>query len=284
MDSSSSNNIRFASIVLIVTLALFFNSQLFFQHIELTAPSSHHFMYLFATLSAVAVILSRTFGRLPVYLVAPLSGFAYLLATPYFSAAYTFENLFSAINLFEAVMVCCVVGVTHWYTRQLPDAIQDNRRTADDSETPPLLDAELNEIKYEITRARRYNRSITLVMLQPVARILGENEKRQLTAVLRSCFRRTERLYDVGKEGRFVIFCPETTATSAEMLVNRIRIYAHKLQEMHLIFGLATFPDQEVTFEGLLSRARENLRARFGGRVLRGKSVTLNKNKAVGNG
>ena len=35
----------------------------------------------------------------------------------------------------------------------------------------------------------------------------------------------------------------------------------HREQDIHFIYGVATFPDQELTFEGLVSRATENLEA-----------------------
>lgn len=248
---------RLSTLVLIATLAFFYNAEVFLPNTPGSTP--YHVLYLFGTLAVGTVVIFTVFSNFASYLVFPFWGLAYMLVAPHFAGGYTLDIMFSGMNLMHAAMVAGVATLTHWYTKKLDGYLQNDYRTVDYAAAPPLLEDELEEIKYEITRARRYNRAISTIMIQPISKSYGANEKKLLAKTLIRSFRRTERLYDMGKEGRFLIFCPETANSSAEMLVNRIRILAHKEQEVHFNYGIATFPDQELTFEGLVSRAKENL-------------------------
>lgn len=259
MDGNSPGCMRLSTLVLILALALFYNAGTF-----LPGPlggMNHHLMYLFGTVGVGSVLLFPVFANFPLYLAFPFWGVAYLLAAPHFTGGYTVEVMLSGVNLMNAIIVAGVSSLTHWYVKRLDGYLRKEGRLADIASAPPLLDDEADDIKYEITRARRYSRPISVIMLQPVFKPFSPVDKVSLARTLSRIFRRTERLYDLGKNGRFLIFCSETSHSSAEMLVNRIRIMVHREQDIHFVYGIATFPDQELTFEGLVMRAKENLEA-----------------------
>lgn len=257
MNGDSSSCMRLSTLVLVATLALFYNAEIFLP--DTLGSTTYHVMYLFGTLAAGSALIIPALSSFPLYLASAFWGLAYMLAVPHFTSGYSLHIMLSGTNLIHVVMVAGITTLTHWYARKLDAYSHNERRPIDYASPPPLLDDELENIKYEITRARRYNRPISVIMLQPIAKSYGTMDKGTLSKTLSRIFRRTERLYDMGKHGRFLIFSPETTNSSAEMLVNRIRIMVHREQDMHFNYGIATFPDQELTFDGLVSRAEENL-------------------------
>jgi hypothetical protein len=257
MDGMSNWHMRLSTIVLIAALAVFYNAGFFLP--VLPGNSNNHVMYLFGTLAIGAILILPFFSKFPSYLAFPFWGLAYLLFLPNLADGDALQHMFTAITLMHAAMVAGITSLTHWYARKLDGYMRRDRVPVESSSAPPLLEDEMESIKYEITRARRYNRPISVIIIQPIAKAFGAVEKAVLSKTLSRIFRRTERLYAMRKQGRYLIFCPETTNSSAEMLVNRIRIMVHREQDVHFNYGLATFPDQELTFEGLLSRAEENL-------------------------
>jgi hypothetical protein len=248
---------RISTLVLIVALAFFYNSKIFLP--DTLSRAAYYVMYLFGTLAAGSVLIFPVLSTFPSYLAFPFWGLAYMLAVPQFTGGYTLHSMFSGINLIHVVMVAGIATLTHWYARKLDGYLRNEHQSIYYASAPPMLEDELGDIKYEITRARRYNRPISVIMIQPIRKSYITMDKGSLSQTLTRTFRRTERLYDMGKDGRFLIFCPETTNSSAEMLINRIRIMVYREQDMHFNYGIATFPDQELTFEGLVSRAKENL-------------------------
>jgi hypothetical protein len=233
-------------------------------------------MYLFGTIAAASAVIFTIFSNFPIYIAFPFWGLTYVLTIPHFAGGYTLHIMLSATTLIHAAMVAGLATLANWYVRNLGSYLQQEHQSVDYTIAPPLLEDELKHIKYEITRARRYNHPMSVIMIQSFSKSYGSMEKGLLSHTLSKTFRRTERLYNMGKQGRFLIFCPETTNSSAEMLVNRIRIIAHREQEIHFNYGIATFPDQELTFEGLVLRAKENLE-----RVTSRNTATI---KSINNG
>jgi GGDEF domain-containing protein len=58
---------------------------------------------------------------------------------------------------------------------------------------------------------------------------------------------------------RYVILCPETVSEHASMLAERISRAIAERTGLRMLWGVATFPDDALTFEDLLQKARERL-------------------------
>ena len=259
MDGTTNNYMRLSTLALITALAFFYNVDFFLP--DIPGRTNYPVMYLFGTIAAASAVIFTIFSNFPIYIAFPFWSLTYVLTIPHFAGGYTLHIMLSATTLIHAAMVAGLATLANWYVRKLGSYLQQEHQSVNYTIAPPLLEDELKHIKYEITRARRYNHPMSVIMIQSLSKFYGSMEKGLLSNTLSKTFRRTERLYDMGKQGRFLIFCPETTNSSAEMLVNRIRIMAHREQEIHFNYGIATFPDQELTFEGLVLRAKENLEA-----------------------
>lgn len=134
------------------------------------------------------------------------------------------------------------------------------------------IDLESKRIKIELAKSRRYHRPLSLVMIEPEAeeKITREMLKSvQHDLMIRFTSARIGQIIDdrirqtdlalKDHKGRFVIVCPETDLASAILLGRRIAQAVEKRTDLHILWGVAAFPDEALTFDDLLLRARERL-------------------------
>lgn len=135
------------------------------------------------------------------------------------------------------------------------------------------INAEAQRIKIEFTRSRRYHRPLSLIVIE----METENEKmtremlRSIQHDLLSRFasarasqiideriRQTDLLLK-DHTGRFIILCPETDIESVSLLASRIVQAVRERTSTQMVWGAAAFPDEALTFDDLLQKARERL-------------------------
>jgi len=135
------------------------------------------------------------------------------------------------------------------------------------------IDAENQRIKIELTRSRRYHRPLSLVVIES----LGDDEKiaiemlkgvqhdlmnrftsARVGQIIDDRIRQTDLVLR-DHRGRFVILCPETDLASAELLAKRIIHAIRERTDLDVLFGVSAFPDEALTFDDLLQKARERL-------------------------
>ena len=71
--------------------------------------------------------------------------------------------------------------------------------------------------------------------------------------------RRTDLILEQRDQGRFLIMCPDTTSGDLKLLVEYIQAVAAEQLGTSLACGVATFPDEAITFEELVNRAESHL-------------------------
>jgi two-component system cell cycle response regulator len=166
----------------------------------------------------------------------------------------------------------------------------DNRRLEALATTDPLTRvlnrrALLDRLTAEVDRARRFNSSLTLLLLDvdhfkqindTAGHLAGDAALRQLGALLEEAVRKVDVVARYGGE-EFVVILPETSSDGgiifAERLRERIEARSWDVgidRPVHLTvsIGVATFPSPRVaTTEDFFARADEALyRAKAGGR------------------
>jgi GGDEF domain-containing protein len=60
-------------------------------------------------------------------------------------------------------------------------------------------------------------------------------------------------------KGRFIVLCPETDLSSASLLGKRISQAVKERTDLRVLWGAAAFPEEALTFDDLLEKARERL-------------------------
>jgi GGDEF domain-containing protein len=142
-----------------------------------------------------------------------------------------------------------------------------------DDERAESFDVGQEDIFREIRRARRYERPLALMTLSasgvdaPAGGSLAPEVLREITRryaaaqVGRLLVHETDAAAVVTQRGdQFVVLLPETELEAARHAAQRLTAEAAARWGLDLHCGIATFPDQEVTFEGLLERAEAELR------------------------
>ena len=130
------------------------------------------------------------------------------------------------------------------------------------------------EIYREIRRARLHGRPLALMVVAPtnadsvavrdrIAEEIARNMARdyltaRLAGLLSSGMTGCEIITQ--RDGRFIVLLPETTRDAAAATVARLGNAAKEELGVELEFGYSLFPDEEVSFVGLLEHAEENVR------------------------
>jgi two-component system cell cycle response regulator len=166
----------------------------------------------------------------------------------------------------------------------------DNRRLEALATTDPLTRvlnrrALLDRLTAEVDRARRFESSLTLLLLDvdhfkqindTAGHLAGDSVLRQLGALLEDAMRKVDIVARYGGE-EFVCILPETSTEGAVVFAERLRervaaqafdVSAERPVHLTVSIGLATFPSARVdSVEDLFARADEALyRAKSGGR------------------
>jgi GGDEF domain-containing protein len=59
--------------------------------------------------------------------------------------------------------------------------------------------------------------------------------------------------------GKFIIVCPETDSANASLLAKRISQAVQEKTDLRVFWGVAAFPEEALTFDDLLQKARDRL-------------------------
>ncbi len=131
------------------------------------------------------------------------------------------------------------------------------------------------EIKVELTRSRRYQRPLTLVVIEPDQNTLREDLQPTLMEIQRNLARRytmariseilnrearrTDLIVKQDHPDRFILLCPETASSDSNTLIRRVQDAVHDILGVSVSWGVASFPEDGLTFEGLVNKARNKL-------------------------
>jgi len=132
------------------------------------------------------------------------------------------------------------------------------------------MDTASEQIKVEFSRSRRYHRPLSLLvvhslpkdeevvreMLKSLQRdVLTRLSNARIGQAIGEVIRQTDLLIR-DQIGRFVILCPETDLESAVFLSERMCQIVEGRTGLQVNCGVASFPDEALTFEDLLYMAR----------------------------
>ena len=134
------------------------------------------------------------------------------------------------------------------------------------------------DIRREITRSRHYHRPLSVIVIEPdqrsfhlaMPRIFEELQKGVLTRFARVKLAQSMhhhlRLMDLILEedgsDRFIILCPEVDSQGSAVLVERVQTVINQAG-IAAQCSTATFPDNALTFEGLVNQAKAKLDTSF---------------------
>jgi len=240
----------------------------------------HPFAYVLVVLAMILTIIIPQLRRASIYLLIPLWGGVYLVLWSLLLGqftSFTYDKL--QVAIIEIVLVTTGVLLAHGLARHISQ-VEDTIESLAFGEIPgraTCLEDAAEAIKVELTRSRRYNHPLTVMVLEPDPETLQESLQRtlqeirlnmarryanaRLCQILNETARRTDLVLQQAKKGRFVILCPETEPHASTILANRIQSLAHENLGISILWGTAAFPAEAVTFDELLQKAELKLLA-----------------------
>lgn len=135
------------------------------------------------------------------------------------------------------------------------------------------IEAESQRIKIELTRSRRYHRPLSLMVIesesadQKITRemlksiqhdLLNRFTSARVGQIIDDRIRQTDLVLR-DHRGRFVVLCPETDLENTMLLAKRIAHAVTERTNLHVLWGVAAFPEEALTFDDLLQKASERL-------------------------
>src|ERR1700752_385906 len=135
------------------------------------------------------------------------------------------------------------------------------------------IEAESQRIKIELTRSRRYHRPLSLVVIESESQdqkttremlksvqqdLLNRFTSARVGQIIDDRIRQTDLVLR-DHRGRFVILCPETNLENTILLAKRIVHAVKERTNLHVLWGVAAFPEEALTFDDLLQKASERL-------------------------
>jgi hypothetical protein len=135
------------------------------------------------------------------------------------------------------------------------------------------IEAESQRIKIELIRSRRYHRPLSLVVIESESEdqkttremlksvqqdLLNRFTSARVGQIIDDRIRQTDLVLR-DHRGRFVILCPETNLENTILLAKRITQAVKERTNLHVLWGVAAFPEEALTFDDLLQKATERL-------------------------
>ncbi len=240
----------------------------------------HPFAYVLVVLAMILTIIIPQLRHASIYLLIPLWGGVYLVLWSLLLGqftSFTYDKL--QVAIIELVLVTTGVLLAHGLARHITQ-VEDTIESLAFGEIPgraPCLEDAAEAIKVELTRSRRYNHPLTVMVLEPDPETLQASLQRtlqeiklnmarryanaRLCQIVNESARRTDLVLQQAKKGRFVILCPETEPHASTILANRIQSLAQGNLGISILWGTAAFPAEAVTFDELLQKAELKLLA-----------------------
>jgi FOG: GGDEF domain len=184
------------------------------------------------------------------------------------------EGEFSVIILEFALLEAGV-----WFAHQLAlqighaESIMDALALSAFPNRAHSIEEENQRIGIELRRSRRYHRPLSLVVIESESEdqkttremlrsiqhdLLNRFTSARVGQIIDDRVRQTD-LVMRDHRGRFVVLCPETELENTILLAKRIAQAVKERTNLHVLWGVAAFPEEALTFEDLLQKATERL-------------------------
>ncbi len=228
------------------------------------------YFYLLVILNLLLPLISSPFRKASVYILLGLWGAIYLACWLYFSRSPSLIG-----NVQVTVIEFLLLEATVWLMYSLVEAMEK----ADTTLNTLLLDVfagrtmNMEEadiwIKREMNRARRHNRPLSVLVLELQNVELEANSAfvkqferemikqfaiARVAQVIGDYIRRTDMVIK-GENHRFIVLMPDTDKEGAHISTKRILDEVYAQFNTHMRFGLASFPQDALTFEELVNKA-----------------------------
>lgn len=255
------------------------------------------FVYVLAIVLSIMIITIRPLNRVPQH-------WLFLATMPVFFLLKVVGGYqIGGANLAITVTEICAIGITTSLVGQIARALDEilgnvAKLTIGGLNTETQsFEAGQGEIYREIRRARTYQRPAALLSIAPTEKSVELSMNRYLKEAQREIIHEyisarvanllVEELKDCDvitrRDGHFITLLPESNRAQVEDVVRRLKLAAKEKLGLSFNVGLATFPDEAVTFERLLERAEMQMTDIIDDNTINFPPLQVNGSKVVAN-
>ena len=233
--------------------------------------------YSYISLAAVALatLIIPILRRPRLRVVLPIIISSFLAAKLYFELGdtWTIEDVLRAATELSAIVLTLLL------TRQLNRAVDEFQEAVAAITIPHVgksvdaFSADQGEMYQEVRRARQYNRPLALLALKvkedslkvALQEVLREAQQAMMNELVLAGVAGTLcdelRDYDIigRQDGYFLVLLPETKKEDVPDVTNRLCNAVSERVGVKLQVAAVTFPDNALTFEGLVQQATQQI-------------------------
>ena len=234
-----------------------------------------NYFYLAVLVAMPLTLFFPKISRISVYLPLLFWAVVYIVLLQLINRNYSANKNQLPVIALEFMMLEIGVWFVHHLASQISHAesIMDALAVSAFPNRARDIDSEHQRIKIELTRSRRYHRPLSLVVIQPEADeedltqkvfqniqhdLMSRFTSARIGQIIDERIRQTD-LVMRDYQGRFVVLCPETDLSNAILLAKRISQSIKERTNLRVLWGVAAFPDEALTFDDLLQKARQRL-------------------------
>lgn len=269
---------RIAIIALLLHLTIFFN----IERLDLgqeNVLNIQTFVYIISFFAAFSVIIIPNLWKPNVIFSYVLWVGIYLVIKFVFNPSD--RAVFGDVGTYIIITEITMIILTILLSRNLATHLHDSEETiksimmAGYSQRVRKLEESNDDIQLEFYRSRRNQYPLSVIVIdvdhsstdvvlnQTIEEIMRATRKHyismSLARVIHKTLRRTDMLLHQPDKGRFILLSPETNMEDAINIAERIRGIAQNDLSINARLGLATFPEDALTFNELLDRAEKDL-------------------------
>jgi GGDEF domain-containing protein len=233
------------------------------------------YFYLAVMVAVPLTLFFPSISRVSVYVPLVVWAGVYVVLLEVINRNYSANKGEVSVIVLEVILL--EVGV--WYAHQLAvqishaESIMDALALSAFPNQARNIDEENQRIKIELTRSRRYHRPLSLVLIEAESEdekitremlksiqhdLLSRFTTARVGQIIDDRIRQTDLVLR-DHRGRFIILCPETEYSSAALLAKRVSQAIKERTSLKVLWGVSAFPDEALTFDDLLQKARERL-------------------------
>ncbi len=233
------------------------------------------YFYLAVMVAIPVTLFFPSISRVSVYVPLFVWAVVYLLLLQVINRNYSANKGELPVVVLEFILL--EVGV--WFAHQLAlqishaESVMDALALSAFPNRARDIESESQRIKIELTRSRRYHRPLSIVVIESESEaekitremlksvqhdLLSRFTSARVGQIIDDRIRQTDLVLRDHK-GRFIVLCPETDLPSASLLAKRISQAIKERTSLGVLWGVAAFPEEALTFEDLLQKARERL-------------------------
>jgi hypothetical protein len=232
------------------------------------------FVYLLAGISVMSIVLMPSRWKIPTsYIIIFWSVIFLAIKLMLINNRPLFGGLYTYLSIVELFILVGLITLT----RKVMEDLYNLEKTvaditlADVSNRVKNLDDAIPDINLEFIRSRRYKRPLGLIVvrLKPenvqaylddlskdiIRVMMSRYSMSKLIRVIDKDIRGTDMILEQHKENRIILLLPEADMDATQIVYENIQKIAKTELGSTIDIGSATFPDDAVTFEALVTCA-----------------------------